>query len=133
MKGTIVLSVLITFVPGLLSAQEEGTRRVGIHELQADEHCWDAVRTDPAVPGFALGKQLAIEGRYHEAELEFRTGLEIRRAVAQFNMGLLDFNQAKYWNACTHFRTAYRMKRDTVFRDYLRDARRLARGRTGSR
>ena len=118
--------VLAVLVGSIASAQEPDSSRVGIHQLESEWHRWDDVRTDTAVPAFERGRQLAIEGRLAEAELEFRKGLTRRRAVAEFNLGLLDHAQRTYWSAYKHFRTAYRMKRDPMFRDYLRKARRLA-------
>jgi TolA-binding protein len=87
---------------------------------------WEAIRTDPAVPAFERGKAFAIEGRFAEAEQEFRKGLSLRRALAQFNMGVLDYERAKYRSAYRHFRTAYRLKQEKAFLDSLRSTRRLA-------
>lgn len=125
MRPTHVLALVLLLIPGA-AAQQHDAPRAGHRGTEPPQHRWDLIRTDPDVPAFARGKAFAIAGCIADAELEFQKGLPRKRAVAQFNLGILDFEGGRYWSASRRFRAAYRLKRDPVFRDYLRNARRLA-------
>ena len=133
---------LPTFVLGALSyvvlaasiafgQEAPDSNRVSIQELEANRHRWDVLRTDAAVPAFQRGKDLAIQGRLEEAALEMRKGLKKRQAIAHFNLGVLDFEQGLYKAASAHFNTAYRLRHDPVFREYVKRTRRLLEGKKG--
>jgi tetratricopeptide (TPR) repeat protein len=126
MKIVVLLPVIAIGMPAL--AQDPDSARPGIHQLEADEHRWDVLRTDPAVPALARGKAFAREGRYDEATKEFRKAVKTRRTAANFNLGVLFYEQGRYVLALKYLDIAKRAKRDSVVLEYYFNAKRLAKG-----
>ena len=127
----LVLSVALLTTSAALGQEGPDSNRVSIQELESNLHRWDVIRTDSAVQSFERGKEFAIQGRLDAAALEMRKGLKKRQPIAQFNLGVLDFEQGRYGAAYSHFNAAYRLKPDSVCREYLKNARRLYRTKEG--
>jgi Flp pilus assembly protein TadD len=119
---------LVLLLPGAISAQEADSLRKSIHQIEAEQHRWDVLRTDRAVPSLKRGKELAQEGRFAEAEAEFRRALKTRKTIANFNLGVLFFEQGQYELALKYLDVARKAKRDSVVLEYYFNAKRLARG-----
>jgi tetratricopeptide (TPR) repeat protein len=120
--------ILILLLPGAVSAQEADSLRKSIHQIEAERHRWDVLRTDRAVPALARGTSLAREGRYDEAAKEFRKAVKSRRTAANFNLGVLFYEQGQYDLALKHLDIARKTKRDSVVLEYYFNAKRLAKG-----
>jgi tetratricopeptide (TPR) repeat protein len=118
--------LLLVSPPDVLSAQDADSLRIGIHQVEAEQHRWDVLRTDRAAPSLRRGKELALDGRLAEAEAEFRKALKTRKTLANFNLGVLYLEQGRFSLALTHLDAARRAKRDSVFLEYYGTAKRLA-------
>jgi hypothetical protein len=117
--------LLLLSLPNVLSAQEADSLRKSIHQIEAEQHRWDVLRTDRAAPSLKRGKEFALDGRLAEAEAEFRKALKTRKTLANFNLGVLFLEQGRFSLALMHLDAARRVKRDSVFLEYYQTAKRL--------
>jgi len=114
----------------LSAAQEPDSLRVGIHQLEAEEHRWDDVKLVQGVGAFVHGKAAAIAGDLKQAIAEFQKGARKNRAAAYFNIGLVYFHMNNYPAAIGYFKKSERIRRDALSRTYRRNAERILKEKT---
>ncbi len=125
--GTILATNLLLAAVAL--AQGPDSARISIHQLEAEGHRWDVLRTDSVAPSLQRGKEYAVEGEYAEAEKQFRKALRRKRADALFDLGVVHLYQDKLDESLRFFRRSNAVKPDSLCREQIHEIERRIRER----
>ncbi|MFH0990035.1 MAG: tetratricopeptide repeat protein [bacterium] len=125
MKTTVIIFInLIIFSSPLLS-QERDSARIGIHQMETEQHRWDVLKTHPSIPQLQRGVELAQQGNLKSAIRSFQKASSKRKYLACFNLGVVYFEMGNYQQAQRYFQQSYNARKDSVCREYLKNTRRL--------
>jgi tetratricopeptide (TPR) repeat protein len=107
------------------AAQNPDSLRIGIHQLESEQHRWDDLKLVPGVGAFVHGKAYALSGDVKQAIVEFKKGVKKNKAAAYFNIGLAYFQLHNYPTAIQYFKKAERVRPDVLSRSYRQAATRI--------
>ncbi len=119
-------------LPTVARTQSADSARVSIHEIEAAEHRWDDLKTDPKVPQLQRANALVREGKLDEAVAQYRSLTKRSNWRALFNLGLVAYQRGDYTNALLWFRASYGGHRDHTCLEYIRNTRRILQERKQS-
>lgn len=118
-----LLFLLFLSVPAL--AQD--STRIGVHQLEAELHRWDVLKTHPSVPQLQQGAESARNGDSKGAIRLFQRAAPGRPSMAYFNLGVVYFETQKLNQALRYFKLSYRARKDSICLGYLKNTERLIR------
>lgn len=113
--------ILLFFIP----AHAQDSTRIGIHQLDAELHRWDILRTHHSVPEFGQGVESAQKGDIKGAIRWFQKGAPGRASMAYFNLGVVYFETQQFDKALRYLKLSYRARKDSACLDYLQNTERL--------
>ena len=120
-------AIIILCIPLLTQAQESDSARVSIHQLEAQQHRWDDLKTDAKVPELQRANDLVRQGKVDEGARVYRKLIKRSRSRALFNLGLVAYQQGSFRDALRWFRSSYQVRRDPKCLSYIQNVRRIIR------
>ena len=125
------LGILILLSLSIGIAQERDSARVSIHQTESEIRRWDVMKTHPSVPQLQKGADLARNKDFIGAARSFQQAAPRKPSYAYFNLGVLYLETGNLQRAIRYFRLSYNARRDSVCREYLKNAERLLKDRGG--
>jgi tetratricopeptide (TPR) repeat protein len=83
------------------------------------------MKVHPSVPQLQKGVEMAREGDMTGAIRAFQKAAPARPSMAYFNMGVVYFETGRLEQALRYFRLSYRVRKDSLCLDNLRNTERL--------